>query len=221
MNILLTDTSTNYCSVSLKVNGNIFTKLKYVPRQHDKYLIDMVDSIISKAKITKYNIHLLAYGIGPGSFTGVRVSAALMHAISFVTKKPVLGFSSMYALANVFHQRFMVPLITIILNARVGGVYLGQYQFDFSNNSLIVITEQCITIEKLTGYLSTNTTGLIVGDPIKGLDFSFVKIVNYFPDSQYMFDIVEQNYQILKSQRKVIQNAMPIYLQGTKQWQKK
>ena len=220
MNILLIDTSSNYCSVSLKVNRNIFTKTKYMPRQHNKYLIDIVDAIISKAKITKYNIHLLAYGMGPGSFTGIRLSAALMHGISFVTKKPVLGFSSMCALAKVVYQKFMVPLVTIILSARIGDTYLGQYQFDLSNNSFIVITEQCITIKKLTGYLSTNTTGLIVGDSIRGLDFSFVKITDYFPDSQYMFEIVEKNYQILKSQGKVIQNAMPMYLQGTKKWQK-
>ena len=100
MNILLLDSSTNYCSVSLKSNDNFFSETKYLPRKHNEYILYMIDSVISKAKITKTNIHLLGYGTGPGSFTGVRLSATLMHGMSFILRKPVLGFSSMSRIEN-------------------------------------------------------------------------------------------------------------------------
>ena len=105
MNILVIDTSTNYCSIAVKANSKIITKTKYIPRQHNEYLIDMIDLIINNSGITKYQLDLLAYGVGPGSFTGVRLSSALMQAISFTIAKPVLGFSSMYAMERTDTNR--------------------------------------------------------------------------------------------------------------------
>ena len=219
MNILAIDTSTNYCSIAVKANGNIITETKHIPRQHNEYLLDMVDATITEARITKHQLDLLAYGVGPGSFTGVRLSAALMQAISFVIAKPVLGFSSMYAIAKNIHQKSASPLITIILDARVGDAYLGQYQFDCNTSTLTAITEECIAIKALSKYLSEHPYGLIAGDPIKNLGIP-VEITDYCPDSQYLFTNIQQHYQALKAKGEKIQNAMPLYLQGTKQWKK-
>ena len=220
MNTLLIDTSTNHCSIASEINNNILTKVKYKPRKHNEYILDMIDAIISESKITKYDIDLLAYGIGPGSFTGIRLSAALMYGISFVIKKPVIGFSSMHALAKNLYTNIKSSLITLVLNARIGYVYLGQYQYNYSNHLLEIITEECITIKKLQKYLKNNITGLIAGDLIKELNLSPVKIIDYFPDTQYMFEAVKKNYKILKERRKVIKNASPIYFEGTQHWEK-
>ena len=219
MNILAIDTSTSYCSIAVKASDRIITQTKYIPRQHNQYLLDMVNTTIIEAGITKHKLDLLAYGIGPGSFVGVRLSAALMQAISFVITKPVLGFSSMYAIAMAIYQKLTSPLITVILDARVGEAYLGQYRFDGKTLRLITITEQCISIETLSRFLNTNECGVIAGTPPKNLNIS-VDIADYYPDSQYMFTEIQRQYQGLKTQGKEIQNAMPVYLQGTKQWKK-
>ena len=219
MNILAIDTSTHYCSISVKVNNNTFTEKQYIPFKHNENLIDLVNRTIIESGIKKNELDLLAYGIGPGSFTGIRLSATLMHAISFVISKPIIGFSSMLAIANSIYKKLSSPLITIILHAGINEAYFGQYQYNSSNLSLVILTEECIKIEKLPQYFKNNSYGIIVGDLIKNLDIP-VTIHDYIPDSQYMFTYIEKEYQILKNTGKKIKNAMPIYLQGTKKWKK-
>ena len=219
MNILAIDTSTNYCSVAVKANGNIVSETKCIPQQHNRYLLSIVDKVITNSKLNKYNIDLLAYGVGPGSFTGVRLSASLIKAMAFVIAKPILGFSSMYAIAKNIHQKLASPLITIVLDAKIGDFYLGQFKFDFRASRLITTIEKCVSTSFLFKYLKTYPCGLIAGDPIKRLGISF-DIIDCCPESQYMFSHIEKSYGTLKAAGKSPQDAMPVYLQGKKQWKK-
>ena len=90
LNILALETSTDACSVALSNNDAVTSRYELAPRDHAKRLSLMVDDLLVSSGITIREIDLVAYGIGPGSFTGLRIGASAARALAFSLKVPVL-----------------------------------------------------------------------------------------------------------------------------------
>lgn len=97
--ILAIETSGALCSVALERDGNCFELTQHVERRHNELLLVMVDDVCRQAGLDRQEITALAFGCGPGSFTGVRIAAAAVQAISLVLDVPVLPVPSSWALA--------------------------------------------------------------------------------------------------------------------------
>ncbi|WP_116963036.1 tRNA (adenosine(37)-N6)-threonylcarbamoyltransferase complex dimerization subunit type 1 TsaB [Fastidiosibacter lacustris] len=219
MNILAIDTSSSFCSVTLFVKDALFTQTRNIPREHNEYLLPMINELISQAKIQKTAIDLLAYGVGPGSFVGVRLSAAVMQAMSLALDKPVVGFSSMYAIALDAYHKTKAHLISVILDARMADVYCGQYSFNKLKNILEIKSEDCFKQDVLKAMSTDKPLSLVVGDCIEGLGIK-PDIQGYCPDTQHLYEAILTEYQSKKDENRLNQQVMPIYLQGTSQWKK-
>ncbi|MDE4974187.1 tRNA (adenosine(37)-N6)-threonylcarbamoyltransferase complex dimerization subunit type 1 TsaB, partial [Francisella tularensis] len=77
MTVLLLDTSRKYCSVVLSAAGELYTDTREIPRQHNKYLLEMIQGVFAKAAFNIKDLDFIAYGVGTGSFVGVRIAAAV------------------------------------------------------------------------------------------------------------------------------------------------
>lgn len=211
MNILLIDTSTCYCSAALAVGNDCISTVRYLPRKHNKFIINIINDLFIKAGIEKNDVDLLAYGVGPGSFTGIRLAASVMHAISLVTNKHVFGFSSLQAIAMfVYKTIFKSSLITVVLRAQSKYIYIGQYTFDNYCLSKIVF-EKHLSIKHLKNFLMSTKYGILVGNIIEDINISF-DVTKFYPDSKNMVPEVRNNYYNTLKKKKVITNAMPKYL---------
>lgn len=78
--ILAIDTATENCSVALSHQGHLYCCSAIAPQKHAEIVLPMVDELLKRAHLTRQNIGVIAYGSGPGSFTGVRIAVATAQA---------------------------------------------------------------------------------------------------------------------------------------------
>lgn len=94
---------------------------------HSENLMPMVKEILDNLKLQAKDIDLYGVGLGPGSFTGLRIGAATIKALAHVFDKPIIGVSTLEALAyNLPYNGLIVPMI----DARRNRVYTGVYQWE-------------------------------------------------------------------------------------------
>lgn len=108
MKILALETSTHACSAAL-INGNqqdytSITRFEIAPRRHTQLILPMLDSILNQAELDIKQIDVLAFGRGPGAFTGVRVGTGVIQALSYGADIPVAQISSLSAVAQRFYR---------------------------------------------------------------------------------------------------------------------
>jgi tRNA threonylcarbamoyladenosine biosynthesis protein TsaB len=151
MNVLALDTSTEACSAALSVNGRVTERYVVAPRRHGELLLPMVDELLREAGVTLRDLDALAFGRGPGAFTGVRIAAGVIQGLAFGAGKPVAPISSLAALAQgVAAGR---PTGTVILgafDARMGEVYWGAYEVGTDGLVTLVGDEEVAKPEDVT-----------------------------------------------------------------------
>ena len=140
MKILAVDTATISCSVAVIDNTSVCAELTTHKKQtHSKHLMASIDSVLESVDCRAGDLDGFAVTIGPGSFTGLRIGMATIKGLASAVDKPVVGISSLEALAwqCSAHTRLICPL----LDARKEEVYGATYRF--SKDRLIQQTPAC------------------------------------------------------------------------------
>lgn len=125
MNVLAIDTATEQCSVAVRLGGRVFEHRVLTPRGHAEMLLPMVDKVMAEAGCTLADLDGLAFGRGPGAFTGVRIAVGAIQGISLGSGLPVVGISTLAAVANGFAAQEQPVLVC--MDARMNEVYWGLY----------------------------------------------------------------------------------------------
>jgi len=100
MQILGLDSATTACSAAIELNGTCISQhLVAEARRHAEYLVPIVERVMKEASASYVELDAIAAGIGPGSFTGVRVGLATARALALAANRPLIGVSSLAALA--------------------------------------------------------------------------------------------------------------------------
>ncbi|WP_432459534.1 MULTISPECIES: tRNA (adenosine(37)-N6)-threonylcarbamoyltransferase complex dimerization subunit type 1 TsaB [unclassified Agarivorans] len=158
-NILALDTSTENCSVALQWQGQIYSQQEYSPRDHTQKILPFVEQILAAAGASLKQLDAIAFGRGPGSFTGVRIGVATAQGLAFGADKPMIAVSTLQAMAQAAYQQHLSQTCYAAIDARMGEIYWGQYQL---SDGLMVLAgeEQVIKPELMT---SSDTPGAAVG----------------------------------------------------------
>ncbi|PCI22232.1 MAG: tRNA (adenosine(37)-N6)-threonylcarbamoyltransferase complex dimerization subunit type 1 TsaB [Piscirickettsiaceae bacterium] len=127
MRILAIETATEACSAALLLDDVIIERFKVAPREHGDLILPMVDELLLEADITLSQLDALAFGRGPGSFTGVRMATGVIQGLAFAADLPVAAISTLHALANQVERKPGVERIFAALDARMGEVYCCEY----------------------------------------------------------------------------------------------
>ena len=125
MKLLSIDTSTQACSAALFIDGEIHQRFEITPKAHTKLLLPMVDSLLKEADIKLTQLDALAFGCGPGSFTGLRIATGVVQGLAFGADLPVVPVSTLAALAQ---QYSTMALSFVAMDARIGEVFWGVYE---------------------------------------------------------------------------------------------
>lgn len=125
--ILALETSTHACSVALQVADSLYSEHVVEPQVHTKIILPMVDSVLLQAGIELADLDYLAFGQGPGSFTGLRIAASVVQGLAFGADKPVVGISSLAALAQLGFAETGARHLVAQVDARMGELYWGEY----------------------------------------------------------------------------------------------
>jgi tRNA threonylcarbamoyladenosine biosynthesis protein TsaB len=124
MNILAFDTSTDYCSAALWRDGACVERAVAAGQSHSSLLMQMVDEVLAESRLTLHSLDGLAYGEGPGSFTGLRIACAVAQGLAFSADLPVAGIGTLQAMAAASDS----PRVICCLDARMQEVYHAAYE---------------------------------------------------------------------------------------------
>lgn len=132
MKILALDTSTELCSVALSIDGGMLSHAVMAGNRHSELLLPMVAELLADAGWSLQALDGIAYGQGPGSFTGLRIGCGAAQGLAFGADLPVVGVSTLAAMAEELHDSMAEgdapTAVLACLDARMNEVYAAAYR---------------------------------------------------------------------------------------------
>lgn len=128
MRLLALDTATELCSAALWVDGMVTTREAWAPREHAALILPMIEELLHEGALTGAELDAVAFGRGPGAFTGVRLAVAVAQGLGFGWAKPLIPVSDLQALAARALQVGLASRALICQDARMEEVYWGCFE---------------------------------------------------------------------------------------------
>ena len=123
MRILALDTSTEYLSLALLLDGQVLSRDVHAGQTHSQLILPMIGELLKEAGLSLRELDGIAFGAGPGSFTGLRIACGVVQGLAFGANLPVAGISTLLALAHGTGADRVIAC----LDARMGEVYHAGY----------------------------------------------------------------------------------------------
>ncbi|MFA6119976.1 MAG: tRNA (adenosine(37)-N6)-threonylcarbamoyltransferase complex dimerization subunit type 1 TsaB [Sideroxydans sp.] len=124
MRLLAIETSTEYCSVALWQDGVVHDRCELVGQKHSEVLMEMLDALLKEAGVKVKQVDGIAFGKGPGSFTGVRIACGVTQGLALGAEVNVVGVCTLEALAEASGKDRVIAA----LDARMNELYLAAYE---------------------------------------------------------------------------------------------
>ncbi|PPD02595.1 MAG: tRNA (adenosine(37)-N6)-threonylcarbamoyltransferase complex dimerization subunit type 1 TsaB [Methylobacter sp.] len=128
MKLLAVETATEACSAALIIDGDVRERYQLAAKEHTKLILPMVDELMAEAGLSPTQLDAMAFGCGPGSFTGVRIATGVAHGIALGADLPVVAVSTLAALAQDYFSRHPAWVALTGMDARMHEVFWGVYQ---------------------------------------------------------------------------------------------
>ncbi|MFO1407165.1 MAG: tRNA (adenosine(37)-N6)-threonylcarbamoyltransferase complex dimerization subunit type 1 TsaB [Steroidobacteraceae bacterium] len=144
MRLLALDTSTEACSVALAVDGRVHSRFELTERSHAELVLPMVDAVLAEAGAALASLDAIAFGRGPGGFTGVRIAAGVAQGLAYGGGLRVLPVSSLAAVA----EQVLRPVgdrAVACNDARMGEVYWAVFE-RAADGGLVAVTTERVSV---------------------------------------------------------------------------
>ncbi len=226
--ILALDTSSEACSVALLVDHQLYEIHELVPRQHTQKLLPMVQQVLDDAGLELSELDGIGFGAGPGSFTGLRITAGVAQGLAFGAGLPLLPVSTLAALAEEGLLEFNADQVLAALDARMGEIYWGVYQQ--VEGVMALVDEERVCAPELASISESlkqaEVTCLGIGS---GWNFQaqFSEQINQTVNQVHPDRLVKAAYiariaerQLAAGAGKTAEAAQPVYLRDEVAWKK-
>lgn len=225
--ILALDSSTDACSVALYDDGKLAALFELAAKSHTQRLLPMVDELLVSNGYSLGDLDAIAFGRGPGSFTGLRICMGIVQGLAFGAQLPVIPVSTLEAMALGFYRAnpsARLPVL-VALDARMNEVYCGVYELD--GDRVQALAEELVIKPELlvdNPVLSRLATGFVGVGP--GWHYPLMQqlaprsiVIDAHPRAEEMALIGAQ----LWAEDKAINvlDAQPVYLRDSVSWQKR
>lgn len=124
MNLLAIETSTEFLSLAAMRGGELLTHHVAAGQRHAELVLDAISELLARARLRLEDLHGIAYGEGPGSFTGLRIGCGVVQGLAMARGLEVLGVSTLLAMA----EEAKAERALACLDARMGEVYHAAYR---------------------------------------------------------------------------------------------
>lgn len=147
MKLLALETANEQCSVSI-VNDTqeLFFQLDERAKAQTQTILPMIEQGFAQTQTVTADLIAVAFSRGPGSFSGVRINAAVAQALAWSHDVPVIPVSTLQALAQAAYRLAGLSAVTAVLDARMNEVYIASFQLDAAG------IMQPVSEEQLLGY---------------------------------------------------------------------
>jgi tRNA threonylcarbamoyladenosine biosynthesis protein TsaB len=164
MKLLAVETATEACSAALYLDGEVIERYQVAPRDHAQLILPMVDDLMREAGLKLSDLDALAFGCGPGSFTGVRIATGVVHGIALGGNLGVVPVSTLAAVAQEFFDRNGDRCDTAFtaMDARMGEIYFAVYRQNASGFAEL-LGEEKVTPAEAIAFPDAHGAGIGTG----------------------------------------------------------
>ena len=215
LKLLAIDTATEACSAALCINGETADRYELARRRHAALILPMVDDLLTNAGVSLPQLDAIAFGRGPGAFTGLRIAAGVVQGLAMAADLPVVPVSTLAALAQGVGRE--AKQVACAMDARMGEVYWALYQADDDNIMRLVGTEvvcppNLVNIPSTDGWLGYGSGWETYGEQLQaklGQTLLHFKLGGY-PAAKHVIEIAASLFRdgYLVSP----EEARPVYL---------
>jgi tRNA threonylcarbamoyladenosine biosynthesis protein TsaB len=124
LNILALDTSSEYCSVALVHGDALDATEEHAGQRHSELILGMIDELLARHALEVRRLDGIAYGAGPGSFTGLRIACGVVQGLALAGGIPVVGIGTLLAMA----ERAPADRVVCCIDARMHEIYHAAYE---------------------------------------------------------------------------------------------
>jgi tRNA threonylcarbamoyladenosine biosynthesis protein TsaB len=147
MKLLAIETATEACSAALLIDDEMALRYEIKPRGHSELILGMMDELLAEAGLSTKQLDVMAFGRGPGSFTGVRIATGVIQGAAFAADVPVVPVSTLAALAQRAYREKGEPNLLPAFDARMGELYWGAYRIGSDELVKPLFEEQVATAD--------------------------------------------------------------------------
>lgn len=222
MKILACDTSTLLGSVAVSDGTRVLaSRATHRAGSHTDTINGMILDCLKEAKLSLKDIDVFSSGLGPGSFTGIRISLNTIKTFSYIHQKPAAGLDSLLMMADQAKDKS--EFITPMINAFKNMVYIAEYQV-VNNQVVAVKPPQVVRVQELKNFV--NPKSLILGDGYTAYENYFKANIPFemlrpaesldFPHANTLCHIIGQISEAdLSAEKYHWSNLVPIYLRAS------
>jgi tRNA threonylcarbamoyladenosine biosynthesis protein TsaB len=145
VNLLAIDTAGRACSVALETNGRVIERIETRARMHAATVLPMAEACLDEAGLSLAGLDGIAFGQGPGSFTGLRIAASVTQGLAFGADLPVAPVSSLAAVAAAARRAHGWERVLVANDARMDEVYAGAYDTGPDGLPEVVMADALLT----------------------------------------------------------------------------
>jgi len=226
MRILAIDTATEACSAALWNDGNTSAHFELCPREHTQRILPLVQDILSESGVQLTELNALAFGRGPGSFTGVRIGIGIAQGLSLGASLPMIGVSTLMTMAQGAWRKTGATRVLAAIDARMGEVYWAEYVRDEQGvwqgeASEAVLKPEAVSerLTQLTGEWAMVGTGWKAWpDMIQGAAVTLIDGEVLLPAAEDMLPIAV--HLLAEGKTVAVEHAEPVYLRNEVAWKK-
>ena len=224
--ILAIDTTIDACSLALVTPRGIKESVSLAAREHTQHLLPMVDTLLKEAGIALSELDAIAYGCGPGSFTGLRICLSVAQGLAYGADLPLIPISSLHTMAvgALRLQQPAHPVIVPAIDARMNEVYWSAYRVTEGGLETLLAEQvsspdECaqqllaLPVERVYGVGSGWHEPVLQG--LAGAEFD----TEFYPRA---YDVAEMALALYdKGQSVAAMAAQPTYLRNKIHWKKR
>ena len=170
---LLLDSSNKFLSVGLSKDGKVFDKICYEAWQRQsEMMVTEVDNILKRNKLSKSDLDAVVVGVGPGSYTGVRIGVTIAKTIAYALH------IKLYSKSSLSLQKHRESPTICVFNARSGRSYYGVYK-----GNEVIVKDCVVENEKVLEFIKSHPDYLVNGDTYQlGLESGSFDIIDNLAD---------------------------------------
>ncbi|MBC9230208.1 tRNA (adenosine(37)-N6)-threonylcarbamoyltransferase complex dimerization subunit type 1 TsaB [bacterium SPL81] len=212
MKLLALETANEQCSVSLIDEvQELFFQLDARPKAQTQTILPLIEQALLKTGIQFSDLTAIAFSRGPGSFSGVRINAAVAQALAWSQDLPVIPISSLQALAQAAYRLTGLTQVSAVLDARMKEVYIANFSLDDHGIMQAVDAEKLLNYQDAADYSQFEIIGsgseLINPDLVKLSDDSMSKIIATAQDISIIARVSAMQQKWVDAEQ-----ALPVYL---------
>lgn len=219
MNLLILDSATPACSAAVLTGEAVYERCAVVDHQHNRLLLQQCEKVLAEAGVLRSQLDAVAFGRGPGAFTGVRIAAAAAQGIAYALDRPVIPVSDLEAVAQQSADSHpSADRCLAVLDARMSEVYYAYYSRQPPSGELLVQGEEGLAQpDKLPGLECFD--GVAAGNGLQAypvlcrrLDRHVLCLTKLLPKASAMAPRARREY--LAGRVLPADQALPVYIRN-------